>query len=158
MRILLKKIHSHLLDPSHLHRCHLCEVFMPIYEYYCYDCKKRVSVFFRTMSEASDEAALCPTCEGKKLKRLVSRVRMLRSEESRLESLADPSMMAGLESEDPKALASFMRRMSSEMGESLDPEMNEVMDRLEAGESPDAIESSMPDLAGGDIGGDDFIG
>ncbi len=127
---------------------------MPIYEYFCYDCKKRVSVFFRTISVASDEAAVCPTCEGKRLTRLVSKVRMLRSEESRLESLADPSMMSGLEGEDPRALASFMRRMSDEMGEPLDPEMTEVMDRLEAGESPDAIEASMPDLAGG-MGGDD---
>jgi putative FmdB family regulatory protein len=128
---------------------------MPIYEYYCYDCKKRVSVFFRTMSEASDEAALCPNCEGRQLRRLVSKVRMLRSEESRLESLADPSLMSGLEGEDPRALANFMRRMSDEMGEPLDAEMSEVMDRLEAGESPDSIESSMPDLPGGDAG-DEF--
>jgi putative FmdB family regulatory protein len=128
---------------------------MPIYEYYCYDCKKRVSVFFRTMSDASDEAALCPNCEGKQLRRLVSKVRMLRSEESRLDSLADPSLMSGLEGEDPRALASFMRRMSDEMGEPLDPEMTEVMDRLEAGEDPDSIESSMPDLAAGDAG-DEF--
>lgn len=130
---------------------------MPIYEYFCSDCKKRVSVFFRTMSVASDDAAVCPNCEGKQLKRLVSKVRMLRSEESRLESLADPSMMSGLEGEDPRALASFMRRMSDEMGEPLDPEMTEVMDRLEAGEDPEAIESSMPDLAGG-MGGDDALG
>jgi hypothetical protein len=58
--------------------------------------------------------------------------------------------MAGLEQEDPRALASFMRRMSGEMGEPLDAEMHEVIDRLEAGESPDAIEQSMPDLAGPD--------
>jgi Flp pilus assembly protein TadB len=45
-----------------------------------------------------------------------------------------------------------MRRMSDEMGEPLDAEMSEVMDRLEAGESPDSIESSMPDLPGGDAG------
>lgn len=126
---------------------------MPIYEYYCYDCTKRVNVFFRTMSAASDEAAACPTCTGRRLRRLVSRVRMLRSEESRMESMADDaSLMSGLESEDPRALAGFMRRMSDEMGEPLDPEMSEVMDRLEAGESPDAIEQSMPDLAG-DAGG-----
>lgn len=130
---------------------------MPIYEYYCFDCKKRVSVFFRTMSQASDETALCPTCEGKRLKRLVSKVRMLRSEESRLESLADPSLMSGLEGEDPRALASFMRRMSDEMGEPLDEEMNEVMDRLESGESPESIEASMPDAGGdGGMGGDAF--
>lgn len=127
---------------------------MPIYEYFCYDCTKRVNVFFRTMSEASDEAAVCPTCSGRQLRRLVSRVRMLRSEDSRMESLADDaSLMSGLESEDPRALASFMRRMSDEMGEPLDSEMSEVMDRLEAGESPDAIEESMPDLAGDDMAG-----
>jgi putative FmdB family regulatory protein len=121
---------------------------MPIYEYYCADCRKRVSVFFRTFSEASDEAARCPNCEGARLRRLVSRVAVLKSEESRLENLADPSMMAGLESEDPRALASFMRRMSDEMGEPLDAEMTEVLDRLEAGESPESIDASMPDMGG----------
>ncbi|HXF63598.1 MAG TPA: zinc ribbon domain-containing protein [Caldilineaceae bacterium] len=133
---------------------------MPIYEYYCGDCRKRVSVFFRTFSEASDAAARCPTCHGTHLRRLVSRVAVLKSEESRMDDLADSSLMSGLESEDPRALASFMRRMSSEMGEPLDPEMTEVIDRLEAGESPESIEQSMPDLAGpdGGPGGDDFGG
>jgi putative FmdB family regulatory protein len=126
---------------------------MPIYEYFCVDCRKRVSVFFRTMSEASDEAARCPTCEGAHLRRLVSRVAVLKSEESRLDNLADPSLMSGLESEDPRALASFMRRMSGEMGEPLDAEMSEVIDRLEAGESPDSIDQAFPDMdSGGDMG------
>ena len=48
----------------------------------------------------------------------------------------------------PRALAHFMRRMSDESGEPLDAEMTEVLDRLEAGESPDSIEKSMPDLGG----------
>ncbi|MEZ4614321.1 MAG: hypothetical protein R2867_02230 [Caldilineaceae bacterium] len=65
-----------------------------------------------------------------------------------MDDLADPSLMAGLESEDPKALANFMRRMSNETGEPMDAEMTEVLDRLESGESPDAIEQSMPELAG----------
>lgn len=126
---------------------------MPIYEYACLDCRKRVSVFFRTMSEASDDAARCPVCEGDRLHRLVSRVRMLRSEESRMDSMADdPSLLSGLESEDPRALASFMRRMSDEVGEPMDDEMSEVMGRLESGESPESIEESMPEL-GSDDGG-----
>lgn len=124
---------------------------MPIYEYYCADCRKRVSVFFRTMSEASDDAARCPNCEGARLRRLVSKVALLKSEESRLDNLADSSLMSGLESEDPRALASFMRRMSGEMGEPLDAEMTEVLDRLESGESPESIDQSMPDM-GGDMG------
>lgn len=125
---------------------------MPIYEYFCADCRKRVNVFFRTFSEASDEAARCPNCEGAHLRRLVSRVAVLKSEESRMESLADPSMMSGLESEDPRALASFMRKMSGEMGEPLDAEMSEVLDRLESGESPESIDQSMPDLGGDEMG------
>jgi putative FmdB family regulatory protein len=131
---------------------------MPIYEYYCYDCRKRVSVFFRSMSVASDGAARCPTCAGEHLHRLLSRVSVLKSEESRMENLADPSLMSGLESEDPRALASLMRKMSDEMGEPLDAEMSEVLGRLESGENPEAIEASMPQLAGGAEGGGDFAG
>lgn len=127
---------------------------MPIYEYVCLDCRKRVNIFFRTFSAASNTEAHCPICDGIRLRRLISRVAVHRSEESRLEEMADPSLMAGLESEDPRALANFMRRMSNEMGEPMDAEMSEVLDRLEAGESPDAIEQSMPDLGGGaDVGG-----
>jgi putative FmdB family regulatory protein len=132
---------------------------MPIYEYFCADCRARVSVFFRTFAEASDDAARCPTCQGAHLRRLVSRVAVLKSEESRMESLADASLMSGLESEDPRALASFMRRMSGEMGEPLDAEMTEVLDRLDAGESPESIDAAFPDMSGdGDMGGMDMGG
>lgn len=124
---------------------------MPIYEYYCSDCRKRVSVFFRTISAASNAVPRCPNCEGQRLRRLVSRVTVLKSEESRVETMADDAaLMSGLESEDPRALAHFMRKMSNEMGEPLDGEMNEVIDRLEAGESPESIEESMPELSGGE--------
>ncbi len=130
---------------------------MPIYEYYCGVCRKRVSVFFRTMSSASDANAVCPHCSGQQLRRLVSRVAVLKSEESRMDALADPSLMAGLENEDPRALARMMRKMSDEMGEPLDGEMSEVLGRLESGESPDAIEQSMPELAASaDSGGGDM--
>jgi Flp pilus assembly protein TadB len=50
-----------------------------------------------------------------------------------------------------------MRKMSREMGEDLGPEFDEVVGRLEAGESPEDIEESMPELmgeGGGDFGGE----
>lgn len=126
---------------------------MPIYEYVCLDCRHTVSVFFRTMRLAQQQEATCPRCGEKRLRRVISRVAMLRSEESRLESLADSSMLAGLEEEDPRALGRMMRQMSAEMGEEMDdPELNEVVDRLEAGQPPEEIEKAMPDLAG-DAGG-----
>ena len=132
---------------------------MPIYEYGCYDCKKRVNVFWRTFSAAEKGTAKCPLCSGTNLKRLVSRVAMIRSEESRLESLADPSNLAGLDEDDPKSLAKFMRQMGSEVGEELGPEFNEVVDRLESGQSPEEIETDMPDLGTAATGGnDDWFG
>jgi Flp pilus assembly protein TadB len=51
----------------------------------------------------------------------------------------------------------WMRKMSREMGEDLGPEFDEVVGRLEAGEDPEEIERSMPDLmgeGGGDLGGE----
>lgn len=127
---------------------------MPIYEYRCRDCRRKVSILWRTFSEAETGAARCPRCGGEELTRLVSRVRVVRSEESRLDDLADPSSFGDLDENDPRSLARFMRKMGGEMGEDLGPEFEEVVDRLEAGQSPEDIEESMPDL-GGDMG-DDF--
>ena len=42
-----------------------------------------------------------------------------------------------------------MRKMSQEMGEEMPGEFNEVVGRLEHGESPEQIEQSMPDLGEG---------
>ena len=85
----------------------------------------------------------------------MTRVRIAKSEESRLENLsdfADPSALEGLE-DDPQALGRMMRKMGKEMGEELPPEFNEVVDRLEKGQSPEEIESALPDLGLDDGGG-----
>jgi putative FmdB family regulatory protein len=130
---------------------------MPIYEYICHDCQRRVSLLWRSFADAQEREAVCPRCGGKNLARQISRVAVLRSEESRLDSLADPASMGDLDENDPKSLARFMRKMAGETGEDLGPEFDEVVGRLEAGEDPESIEKSMPDLAGeGSMGGDDF--
>ena len=83
------------------------------------------------------------------MEKLVSRFATVRSEENRLERLADPSSMGDIDEDDPKSVARWMRKMSSGMGEDLGPEFGEVCDRLESGEDPETIEK---DLAGGDEG------
>jgi len=123
---------------------------MPIYEYRCLDCRRRVSLFFKTFSEASSQpAAVCPRCGGTRLHRLVSRVAVLRSEDSRLDDLADPSSLGDLDENDPKSIARWMRKMGNEVGEDMPPEFGEVIDRLESGQNPEEIEQAMPDLAEG---------
>ena len=87
----------------------------------------------------------------------MTRVRIAKSDDSRLDSIeGDIGGMEGLE-EDPKALGRMMRKMGKEMGEELPAEFDDVVDRLEAGQSPEEIESAMPDLGAGMPGGrDDF--
>jgi hypothetical protein len=101
----------------------------------------------------------CTNCNSQEVQRRIGRIRVAHSEESRLENLADPANLAGLE-DDPKAMARMMRQMGSEMGEDLGPEYDEVLDRLESGQSPEDIESSMPDLGSeeGGMGGGGFPG
>ncbi len=123
---------------------------MPIYEYRCGSCRRRVSILFRSFSAVGDAA--CPNCGSKDLTRLVSRVATLKSEDARLESMSDPSNFGDVDENDPKSVARMMRKMGSEMGEDMGPEFNEMVDRMESGESPEEIEKSMPgmgDPAGG---------
>jgi putative FmdB family regulatory protein len=132
---------------------------MPIYEYTCHDCKRRVSLLWRSFADADSRAAVCPRCGGSNLTRLISRVAVVRSEGSRMDDLADggaDDALSGLDENDPKSLARFMRKMADETGEDLGPEFEEVVGRLEAGEDPESIEDSMPDLGASPSGGDDF--
>ena len=128
---------------------------MPTYQFQCQECRKRFEVFF-TYEEYGTHAVVCPNCESENIIRRIGRIRIAKSEESRLENLADPSMLDGLD-DDPKALGKMMRKMSGEMGEDMGPEFDEVIDRLESGQSPDEIEESMPDLAD-DLGGGPGMG
>lgn len=76
----------------------------------------------------------------------MTKVRIAKSDASRMESAADDfSGLEGIEN-DPKALARMMKKMGSEMGADLPSEFNDVVDRLEAGQSPEEIESAIPDL------------
>ena len=87
----------------------------------------------------------------------MSRVAVLRSEDSRMDDLADPSAFGDLDEDDPRSIGRWMRRMSAETGEELGSEFEEVVGRLEAGENPESIEQSMPDLGGSDLGGLDAL-
>ncbi|MEA3349761.1 MAG: zinc ribbon domain-containing protein [Chloroflexota bacterium] len=122
---------------------------MPSYEYSCLNCERSFEIVI-SYEEYDEHEVVCPYCDSEKVQRLISRVRFAKSDEQRLESMADPADLAGLE-DDPKALGRMMRKMSREMGEDLGPEFDEVVDRLEKGQSPDEIERDLPDL-GDDMG------
>ena len=99
---------------------------MPIYEYRCNDCWK-ISEFLLIKT---DETFIpqCKRCKSKKMSRVLSKVRVIRSEESRMESLADPSKWSGLDEKDPKSMAKWMKRMGKEMGEEMGEDVDAMVD------------------------------
>ena len=120
---------------------------MPTYDYICNDCNQRFDVFL-TFAEYGKKTVKCSLCGSKNVRRRMTKVRIAKSEEGRMESMADDfSGFEGLE-DDPKAMGRMMRKMGKEMGEELPPEFNEVVDRLEKGQSPEEIEKEIPDLGG----------
>jgi putative FmdB family regulatory protein len=117
---------------------------MPTYEFRCIDCNHKFEIVLSYQDY--DQASIkCPVCGYSTPERIIKPIRIARSEGSRLEAMADPNQLAGIE-DDPRALGKMMREMSRELGEDMGPEFDEVVDRLEKGQSPEDIEQDLPDL------------
>lgn len=99
---------------------------MPIYEFLCQDCGKISS--FLIMNIRTPFSPECKKCQSKKMTRLISRVARIRSEESRLESLADPSKFSDLDERDPASMARWMKKMGKELGEDIGEDFDALVD------------------------------
>lgn len=126
---------------------------MPLYQYRCLNCTKRFEIFL-SYSDYGQKPVRCPHCASDQVQRRIGRIRVARSEDSRLENLPDPGSLEGLEN-DPRALGQMMRKIGREAGEELGDDFTEVVDRLESGQSPQDIEKAMPELAEDSGGLDD---
>jgi putative FmdB family regulatory protein len=124
---------------------------MPIYEYRCRACRKKSTFLTLSVSAALDPK--CKHCGSADMEKLVSRVAMLRSEESRMENLADPSKLSGLDENDPASVARWMKKMGGEMGDELGEDFEEEIDR--AAEDAEA-EKDAADGGGGGGAADDL--
>ena len=125
---------------------------MPIYEYECQGCRRRVSLLIRTLHSA--EAPRCPRCNSAELSRLMSRFATVKSEDARLDSLSDPSSFGDLDENDPRSVAQFVKKMGSEMGEDLGPDLDAAMDEaMDEGDTGGDGGGSVMDAGGG--GADD---
>jgi len=107
---------------------------MPIYEYLCLNCKKPFSFLVGVIADA--EEPRCTRCGGKKLRKLISRVARVRSKESSLEDLADPSKLGDMD--DPRAMARWAKEMGKNMadetGEEIPEDFDEMMESGMSGE------------------------
>jgi len=115
---------------------------MPIFEYRCEDCGKGSTYL---ILQGRSFTLSCKHCKGQRLERIMSRFAAPKSEEARMEALADPSNFGGVDENDPKSMARFMKKMSKEMGEDLGEDFDESMESM--GEGVQEENSlSMPDM------------
>lgn len=134
---------------------------MPVYEFYCADCHAIFNFLSRRVS--TDKIPTCPRCNRQTLEKQVSAFAISKNLDKPAEGMPDideskieQAMMtlAGdmekMDEEDPKAMANFMRRLSSMTGLDLGEGAEEALSRLEAGEDPEQIEADMGDLFNGD--------
>jgi putative FmdB family regulatory protein len=126
---------------------------MPIYEYRCRECKRRSEIITFRVSESVP--VRCSHCGSVEVERIPSRVRVRMSEETRMERLADPSRLSGLDENDPKSMAKWMKSMSREMGDDAgeDFDVEAMMD--EAMEEKAGEEGGTSGIGGSFPGGGD---
>jgi hypothetical protein len=82
----------------------------------------------------------------------MSRFATIRSEEDRLDSLADPSSLGDLNEDDPKSVARWMKKMGGEMGEDVGEDWDDTVE--EAMEEETSADAGFPSEAAG--GSDDL--
>ena len=99
---------------------------MPIYEYRCQECR-RISSFL-VLNPKETFVPVCQRCGGQSLERILSRVHVRLSEETRMERLADQAQWSGVDESDPKSMARMLKKMGQELGEDSPGEMDQLVD------------------------------
>jgi putative FmdB family regulatory protein len=113
---------------------------MPIYEYRCQECR-RISGFL-VLNPTEPFVPVCQRCGSQSLERILSRVHVRLSEETRMERLADPAQWGGLDENDPKSMARMMRKMGQELGEDYPGEVDQLVDEAMEGQGSEAEDES----------------
>ncbi|HEV7733386.1 MAG TPA: zinc ribbon domain-containing protein [Candidatus Binatia bacterium] len=103
---------------------------MPIYEYRCGGCGRKVSILTLRVSETVD--ATCDRCGSHDLTRLMSRFAMPRSDDARLDALTSDDAIGGLDESDPAGMARWMRKMGRELGEDGGDDFDAMVDGIES--------------------------
>jgi putative FmdB family regulatory protein len=135
---------------------------MPIYEFYCSKCNVVFNFFSKSVDTGKRPA--CPRCRKQKLEKLISSFAMtgkavdsgaapdLPIDESKMERAM--ATLAGeaekIKSDDPRQAAKLIRKFTDMTGLEMGGSMNEALNRLEAGEDPEKIESEMGGLMNGE--------
>jgi putative FmdB family regulatory protein len=98
---------------------------MPIYEYLCLECGR---VCDHLVLNRETFEPYCKHCGSRNMKKLISRVRVRLSMDTRLERMADPALLGAVDENDPRSMMKLMERMGAEFGDELGDDFDELME------------------------------
>ena len=104
---------------------------MPIYEFECRACHRKTTAL--VMSRERIGEVRCRACGSADLEKLYSRFASPKSEDARLEAMADPSAMGDIDENDPRSVARFMKKMGQEMGEDFGGDVDQAIEEEMSG-------------------------
>ena len=108
---------------------------MPIYEFECLDCRRKTTVLVLSRDRIAE--VRCKRCGSAKLEKMFSRFATPKSEDARMDALADPSAMGDLDENDPASVSRWMKKMGREMGEDFGGDLDQAMEEeMGGGEGP----------------------
>ncbi|MBI2908864.1 MAG: zinc ribbon domain-containing protein [Chloroflexi bacterium] len=103
---------------------------MPVYEYRCNKCRRRLSIFVRSFS-ASAAAPVCEACGGADVTRLISRFTFQTVDRPAFQGGEDDE---GFEMHDAEHMANWAKEMTEKVDEDVAPEFERVAKGLETGQ------------------------
>jgi putative FmdB family regulatory protein len=128
---------------------------MPIYEFFCSDCNTVFNFYSPTVN--TRKIPLCPQCQHRKLKRLLSTFATISDNKEAGENedipLGEAKIMGAvqlMESEiknvkedDPQQMVSILRKLSKTLGVKINDRVEDAMFKMEEGGDPEKIASEI---------------
>ena len=119
---------------------------MPIYEFRCNICRKKVNLFIRSVNAPLSPS--CPHCGSQEVTRLMSNFAYHKSEQMRLEQSGPPQAVGGSDYyKDPRNIGRWAEHRLKELGMDMRSEeyadtfseVREMIDAAREGEMPEPI-------------------
>lgn len=112
---------------------------MPVYEYRCNACRKKTSVFVRTVSDP--QGVTCSHCGGSDVQRLISSVAYHRTMERVWETSGPPSASGNDDDyyRDPRNIGRWTEQRLEQLGVDMPNEARKMIDAAREGEMPEPL-------------------
>jgi len=122
---------------------------MPIYEFLCQSCHRKVSFLVKTFSDSF--APKCPNCDSTNVVRTVSSFAYHKSMQAVWEESGEPSMVSSPDYyEDPHNIGRWAEKRFKEMGIQMPTHLQEKIQAAREGELPESLKElkgATPDTA-----------